>query len=109
MKGLFLAKTLIEDRVLFRKLGLKPFENIEGNEQFLVGKYVFPCGSMVTIRVSCFPAQFWEFEIRSEECEKMWKAETGSGALSDFWPMVEKMVDGMFVVTSVEDKYKWEK
>ena len=91
------SHTYTQDLALFRQLGLSPFQ-LEETGQLLLGVYLLPSGvASVTIHVTCMPAQFWHFEIvrqNGERCE----ISTGSGALSDFWPSVLLIADGMLVV-----------
>lgn len=91
------------DLALLKELGIKPFGyNEHDQSDHAVGIYTFPDGSTVEISVQCLPAQFWRFKIDAKESSRKYEVSTGSGTLSDYWPMVVKMVNGMFVVKSVE-------
>lgn len=46
------------------------------------------------------PAQFWRFEISTERNEKF-EVKTGSGSLSDYWPGILQIAEGMLVVKQI--------
>lgn len=98
--GLFGNGTYGTDIVLFKRLGLKQFRNIPHGAPHFVGDVVTDCGS-VKVTVTAWPAQFWRFEITSKEAKNLTVLETGSGGLAAYWPIVEKILDGMVVVESV--------
>jgi hypothetical protein len=100
MKNPFLGHTYNCDIELFNQLGLKPFTNIEHQNEFSVGEVKKENGT-VKVWVQCFPAQFWRFQIQSSECNKIYECKTGSGSLNDFWPFVELILNGMFVIENV--------
>jgi hypothetical protein len=47
------------------------------------------------------PAQFWRFEIITEE-NKKFEVKNGSGCLSEYWPGVLKIAEGMMEVKSLK-------
>lgn len=98
--SLFKAETSIFDLELFKDLGLKPFAT-DNNKKMFVGEYKLPHyeKANVKISVSCGPAQFWEFEVETDEGYKC-TIKTGSGSLSDYWPSVLKVAEDCFVVTA---------
>ena len=95
-----LWSTYPKDLELFRELGLKPFHSSDQKE-FLVGRYELPeSNAKVKIYVTCMPAQFWRFEITTEE-NKNFEVNTGSGCLSDYWDGVLKIAEGMMEVKQI--------
>jgi len=102
-----LAKTYTHDMELFRRLGLKPFSydvsKPKGKDKHFVGK-VTKNKSTCKVWVTCLPAQFWAFEIYSNETNMTTLVQTGSGCLADYWEVVEKIMDGMFVIKKVATK-----
>lgn len=96
--ALYPSKTYSQDLELLKELGLKPFQAPD-QEEILVGQYKLPHHkkAKVKIWVSCMPAQFWRFEINTEENRKF-EANTGSGCLSEYWPGVLKIAEGMMEV-----------
>lgn len=95
------AKTYQVDLELFQELDLKTFKT-GSQEQFLVGEYKLPNyeKAKVKISVTCMPAQFWQFEVETDEGHKF-NIETGSGSLSDYWDSVMKVAESMFVVNAL--------
>lgn len=85
-----------DDLKLLSSLGIKPFTPVDEKEQF-VGEYGFPYPTYekakVKIFVSCLPAQFWRFEITTEE-GLIFNINTGSGFLYEFWPSIVLIADG---------------
>jgi hypothetical protein len=53
-----------------------------------------------TIWVTCLPAQFWRFEIETDE-DKKFEVSTGSGSMSDYWSSVLKIAEGMLVINAL--------
>jgi len=98
--ALFGNGTYGTDVVLFKRLGLKQFRDIPHATPYFVGDVTTDRGS-VKVTVTAWPAQFWCFEITSKESKKLTVIETGSGGLYAYWPVVEKILDGMVVVESV--------
>jgi hypothetical protein len=94
------AETYSHDLPLFREFGLKPFKE-KSRVVIEVGKVVTDNGHVI-IKAEGFPALFWMFEIFSKETNKTIKVNTGSGTLTSYWPMVKSIMDGMFVIQSVE-------
>lgn len=95
-------ETYSHDLPLLKKLGLKPFKG-KVHEKVYVGKYKTEDGSWAEIRVEGAPAQFWEFRIRCSENKMITAVSTGSGCLSDYWPFVEKIMDGMIVIENLKE------
>lgn len=92
------AKTYSWDLELFQKLGLTPF-SCENQEELFVGEYKLPHYEKANIKiwVTCMPAQFWRFEIETDE-DKKFEVSTGSGSMSDYWSSVLKVAEGMLVI-----------
>ena len=102
-----MATTYRQDRPLFEKLGLATFSTDNHNKIELgTVTLLYEDGQVsgkVDIAVTCLPAQFWHFKILSvEDNNQVTAVDTGSGCLSDYWPMVEKIAEGMFCVKSVQ-------
>lgn len=95
------AKTYSWDLELFQKLGLTPFSS-DNQEELFVGEYKLPHYDKANIKiwVTCMPAQFWRFEIETDE-DKKFEVSTGSGAMSDYWSSVLKVAEGMLVVNAL--------
>lgn len=95
------AKTYSWDLELFQKLGLTPF-SIDNQDELFVGEYKLPHYDTAKIKiwVTCMPAQFWRFEIETDE-DKKFEVSTGSGAMSDYWSSVLKVAEGMLVVNAL--------
>ena len=95
------AQTYRADSELLHKLGLKTFKT-DNQKQFVVGKYKLPNYKKANVKISvtCMPAQFWQFEVETDEGGK-YNIETGSGSLSDYWDSVLKIAEGMFVVNAI--------
>lgn len=95
------AKTYQVDLELFQELDLKTFKT-DSHEQFVVGEYKLPNHkkAKVKISVTCMPAQFWQFEVETDEGNKF-NIETGSGSLSNYWDSVIKVAEDMFVVNAL--------
>jgi len=55
--------------------------------------------STVEIFVTCYPAQFYKFIIKVGS--KVYEMTTGSGSLSDYWPMAKAIAENMVVVKEV--------
>jgi hypothetical protein len=89
-----------EDAALLRRLGLEPFSKLPHGREHLVGEVVVGDHGRVKIFVTCMPAQFWRFVIEAVDGERYrWEVRTGSGTLTRYWPAVEQMAEGMFVVS----------
>jgi len=95
------AQTYRTDLELFRELGLKIFKT-DSQEKLFIGEYKLPHygKAIVKISVTCMPAQFWQFEVETDEDYKC-VIKTGSGALSDYWQSVLKVAEGCFVVNAL--------
>ena len=91
------CETLKKDLPLFAQLGLPPFK-AKGGERTLVGRVPFKDGSYVKVWVTAAPAQFWHFEVYCVEGDRIHKVSTGSGSLSDYWPTVRLLAEGLLVV-----------
>ncbi len=92
------AETYSSDILLFKQLGLNTFYSTT-NDKLYVGEYKIPEHEFakISIWVTCMPAQFWEFQIITEENKKI-KIQTGSGALNNFWSSVMLVAQGMFEI-----------
>lgn len=95
------AKTYSWDLELFQELGLTPFSS-DNQEELFVGEYKLPHYDKANIKiwVTCMPAQFWRFEIETDE-DKKFEVSTGSGSMSDYWSIVLKVAEGMLVVNAL--------
>ena len=95
------AKTHSWDLELFQELGLTPFSS-DNQEELFVGEYKLPHYDKANIKiwVTCMPAQFWRFEIETDE-DKKFEVSTGSGSMSDYWSSVLKVAEGMLVVNAL--------
>lgn len=100
------SKTAKDDLPLFEKLGFEPFEIDNRNKVFL-GEYKLPDHDKAVIKVwvTCLPAQFWDFEIFSEEGDTF-KCSTGSGKLSEYWESVKLIAESMLVVEKLNNEIK---
>jgi hypothetical protein len=98
MKIIFHAETYKEDYPLFERLGLSKFV-IKDRNKHLVGVYRHPIYeySFVEIWVTCRPAMFWEFKVKTTE-EQVYTVATGSGSLKEYWHSVELILEGMLVM-----------
>lgn len=104
MKDLFGASTTYQsDLELFGKLRLPTFEIASHDREKHEVGVVKTDDGMVKIWVQCFPAQFWTFEVHSNEASNITTFATGSGSLSTYWDVVEQMLQGMVVIKSVEE------
>lgn len=95
------SKTYRCDLELFQNLGLNTFTT-DNKDQLFVGEYKLPHydKTSVKIYVTCMPAQFWKFEIKTDEdCKYVIK--TGSGSLSEYWDSVMLVATGCFVVNAL--------
>lgn len=95
-------KTYSDDLPLLKRLRLKPFKG-KLHEKVCVGKYKTKDGSWAEIWVEGAPAQFWEFKVFCSENERITIITTGSGCLVDYWPFVEKFLDGMIVIKNLKE------
>jgi hypothetical protein len=95
------AQTYRTDLELFQELGLKTFKT-DSREELFVGEYKLPHYDKANVKISvtCMPAQFWKFEVETDEDYKC-VIKTGSGALSDYWQSVLKVAEGCFVVNAL--------
>ena len=90
------CKTYSWDEPLFEKLGLEPFY-VKIYEKHFVGEVNLEDGSSyIKIWVEGLPAQFWDFEVFCAKNKRIYKIETGSGCLGDYWFKVKKIADGVF-------------
>lgn len=96
------VSTYNQDLVLFRELGLKTFKfkNYEHKRKYHVGNFFNEKG-FVKIEVSFYPAMFWKFQVYSNDSETLTFFNTGSGSLTDYWPFVEQILNGMIVIKEV--------
>lgn len=95
------AQTYRTDLELFHELGLKTFKT-DSQEELFVGEYKLPHYDKANVKISvtCMPAQFWKFEVETDEDYKC-VIKTGSGSLSDYWQSVLKVAEGCFVVNAL--------
>lgn len=95
------SKTYPWDYDIFVKLGLPNFI-IKDQDKHLLGVYKHPDyeDAFVEISVTCMPAQFWHFKIITAE-DQMYNVDTGSGSLSEYWPSIELILQGMLVIEKV--------
>jgi len=92
-EDMFRARTYKRDLPLFEKLRLTPFTDAPRGWSD-VG-VVETDRASVKIEVSALPAQFWRFTITARiEDVQPGVIRTGSGALSDYWPTVELVING---------------
>jgi hypothetical protein len=87
------------DLPLLAELGLKPFRGKTWQEVF-VGKVTLD-DALIFLWVTGAPAQFWRFEIVDFGNYQTHTVTTGSGSLSDHWPHVKRIAEGMLGVDSV--------
>lgn len=60
----------------------------------------------VRVSVNAMPAQFWRFNIVPITTDGQFlEVSTGSGGLSDYWPTIKNMAEGMITVTPARRKY----
>jgi hypothetical protein len=87
-----------KDLDLFMSLTFFPFSTCS-QEEFFVGKYKLPDSdvSEISVYVTCMPAQFWRFDITTEDGFK-YMLTTGSGILSDYWEIALKVAEGMVAI-----------
>lgn len=95
------ASTYQSDLDLFKELGFKPFTT-DSQDEIFVGEYKLPFYDNASIKVwvSCMPAQFWRFEIETDE-EGRFKMETGSGSLKNYWSTAMMVAEGMLVINKI--------
>lgn len=95
------AQTYRTDLELFHELGLKTFKT-DNKKELFVGEYKLPHYNKANVKISviCMPAQFWKFEVETDEDYKC-IIRTGSGTLSDYWNSVIKVAEGRFVVNAL--------
>lgn len=94
------VETPQKDLELFNRLGLKPFSIPQRQKHYLSRLYYE--GGFVEIGVKGLPALFWEITVvrKNDDGHTVtYVLETGSGALSDFWPTVDMLMDGMLKVS----------
>ena len=96
------TETYHTDFELFDELGLERF-SLEGShhDKYLVGEVRRGTGS-VKIFMSSMGSQFWSFEIQEQNSLKRYKLSCGSGALSDYWDIAEKMMTSMIHIKDLE-------
>lgn len=91
------SETYFRDKDLFKNLGFDLF-NVNHQKEFKVGEYKLDDydTAKITVFVKCMPAQFWRFEIQTDENISV-GLETGSGTLSDYWNIALQFAKGMVV------------
>lgn len=93
------ARTYSCDLGLFKELGFSQFQTDYQKELF-VGEHKIDCKSKIKAYVTCMPAQFWRFEITTVQNQKF-EVKTGSGSLSDYWPSILQIAEGMLVIKQI--------
>ena len=88
-----------EDRRLFKELGLRSVRLPHWKERY-VGQAIFTSGAWLKIWLICGPAPFWRCQIHCPESKRTYALNTGSGALSEYWPVLKPLLTGMLVVTA---------
>ena len=88
------------DKPLLKKLALNTFK-AKNRQKVFVGEYKY-VKSNVKVWVTGFPAQFWEFEISNPRHRDPIIISTGSGSFINYWPFVEKILQGMIVIKNLE-------
>jgi hypothetical protein len=86
--------TYDHDKPLLADLGLREFSG-KAWEEVYVGEVKVE-NSTVKVWVQGAPAQFWKFEVRLEN--EVYRIETGSGSMTTYWPLVEQVARGCFVI-----------
>lgn len=92
-----LYKAYHKDLTLLMELGLKPWEAKHGEEKY-IGQ-VNGRDYLVKIWVTCLPAQFYRFVI---ERGHTYEVTTGSGVLSNYWPSIKLIAEGMLAIKFVK-------
>lgn len=87
------------DLPLLRDLGLRPFSG-KVWEEIYIG-HVTRDDSIVFVWVTGAPEQFWRFAIVDFGNYQTHLVTTGSGSLRDYWPLIEKMAQGMIGANEV--------
>jgi len=95
------SSTYNNDLNLYHQLGLKPFKDQPTGKMILLGSYSNEYGQ-VKVWVTPMPAQFWQFEVSVTEAKSKYLISTGSGALTDFWPSIEKILNNMISIENIE-------
>jgi len=101
----FLCSIYDEDLILANKLGLKPFYNLNVYEEFFMGRVSVYEGSWVEIWVTCAPAKSFRARIYCKNHEEngcYYNVNTGSGTLSEYWPMFKALAEPMIVVEMIK-------
>lgn len=91
------ANTYDEDLPLFLQLGLSPFK-VKAHADVNCGTVRIGTRAIVDVSAHCMPAQFWTFVIHLKQPKRRLTLSTGSGLLSEYWPIIEKFADGMIAV-----------
>lgn len=93
------------DHELLRELGFDPNRELESHELNVLGTYEHhydgkaEVAYRVVIGVTPLPAMFWQFDVEPVTTDgKAVRVTTGSGALSDYWPSVKLLAEGMLNV-----------
>lgn len=94
-------ETYSHDLSLLKELGLKSFKG-KLHEKVYIGKYKAEGGSWAEIWVEGAPAQFFTFKIYCSESKTITIIATGSGCLTDYWSVVESVMDGMIVIENLK-------
>lgn len=95
------SSTYDVDKPLFKELGLQEFQGVKNRVKHFVGKVKRDDGAETEIWVEAYPAQFYEFKVKSCEGAE-YEVSTGSGCLSSHWPLVQAIMDGMIEVKQLK-------
>ena len=82
---------------LYHELKLKVPNKLEHGVETYLGQVNSEYGH-VKIWVTALPARFYRFEIHSSEGNKNYRCSTGSGSLTEYWPIAKQIMYGMFVI-----------
>lgn len=85
------------DRDKLESLGLDAnYEHVRDWQD--LGTVQLDSGGSVKVEVSCWPAQFWRFTIRTDERPEPTVLGSGSGGFVDYWPTAKLFADAMLQV-----------
>ncbi len=88
----------LADVPVLKRLGLNFFG---GKNEFVdIGTVELGGSRNVKVEVCCMPAQFWRFTITrpSRNGPDTFVMTTGSGSLSDFWPIAKMVANDMLSI-----------
>lgn len=93
------AKHSEGDRLFLQQLGIAP-KRLKRDERQFVGAVKIGAGK-IEIYATPMPAMFWKIDIYSSNENSTVTIETGSGNLSEFWPIVDLIARNRIAVTGV--------